>query len=333
MPDNDIDKLIAYLSDSDQDKTGIHKFISNVLQELNGLVGNDDFNSEANRAVEALQKYDQSDYAEIISNYAQNPSDEALVSANRKVMDVAMGDAREMLSEEAARVDAPATETPESPSDEDISERMAHVEEQLKAITPEFIEEKLDEALRSPEAQAEMERRGINPDDVIAKKPELIAKLHEGMQGLIERMPELAEKGAEMAHEQIEKAIEDFPKMFDEALQSELAEAMADADQRMQKKFDDAASEIAEARAFQENGELPKDPNSDLSQRYSQAVVDMADNLMQMRETDPKGFESMKEALGAQSGFGEQVAELINQRLAEEESTPDGGAPIPGMKQ
>lgn len=332
MPDNDIDKLIAFLSDSDQDKTGIHKFISNVLQELNGLIGSDDFSSEADRAVDALQKHDQSDYAEIISNYAQNPSDEALASANSKVMDLAMGDAREMLSEAAARVDAPTIESPESPSDEDISERMAHVEEQLKAITPEFIEEKLDEALRSPEAQAEMERRGINPDDVIAKKPELIGKLHEGMQELLKQIPELAEKGAEMAHEQIEQAIENFPEMFDDALKSELAEAMADADQRMQKKFDDAASEIAEARAFQENGELSKDPNSNLAQRYSQAVVDMADNLMKMRETDPKGFESMKEALGAQTGFGEQVAELLDQRLAEENAMGDG-APIPGMKQ
>ena len=162
MPDNDIDKLIAFLSDSDQDKTGIHKFISNVLQELNGLVGNDDFSSEANRAVDALQKYDHSDYAEIISNYAQNPSDEALASANSKVMDVAMGDAREALSE-IDNVDAPEIEAPDAPGDEDISERMAHVEEQLKAITPEFIEQKLDEALQSPEAQAEMERRGSIP--------------------------------------------------------------------------------------------------------------------------------------------------------------------------
>jgi len=333
MPDNDIDKLIAYLSDFDQDKAGIHQYITDVLQELNGLVGNDGFNSEADRAVDALQKYDQSNYAEIISNYAQNPTDDALALANRQVMNAAMGGARETLSEAVDKVDAPEVGALESPSDDDISEKMAHLEEQLKAITPEFIEQKLDEALQDPETRAEMERRGINLDDVTAKKPELIEKLNQGMQSLLERMPELAEKGAEMAHEQIENAIENFPQMFDDALQSELAEAIANTDQRMQKKFDDAASEMAEARAFQENGELPSDPNSELVQKYDQAVIDMADNLMQMRGTDPKGFEAMKEALGAQSGFGEQVADLINQRLAEEETTPDGGAPIPGMKQ
>ena len=326
MPDNDIDKLIAYLSASDQDKAGIHKFITDVLQELNGLVGSDDFNSEADRAVDALQKYDQSNYAEIISNYAQNPTDDALALANHQVMDTAMSGARETLSEAADKVDAPEIGALESPSAEYISEKMAHLEEQLKAITPEFIEQKLDEALQDPEIRAEMEHRGINLDDVIAKKPELIEKLNQGMQGLLERMPELAEKGAEMAHEQIENAIENFPQMFDDALQSELAEAIANADQRMQKKFDDAASEMAEARAFQENGELPSDPNSELVQKYDQAAIDMADNLMQMRGTDPKGFEAMKEFFSTQEGFGEQVVELLNQRIAEEAAL-EGSAP------
>ena len=323
-----IDELIAYLSnEQSQDDARLSGLMTDVLKELREMSGSDTFESEADRAVTALRDHNQSDYADAIETYTQNPSNDNFIKATKEIM--AAG-ARDVQAPELSDVAEIPTDAALS---QELSEGLAGVAEKIQAITPEFISEKFDEALSDPDVQQELEARGMSTDDVMAQKDALISRLGENLQSLAESLPNLQEEGMEMAREQIAQAVEDFPGMFDEAFESEMSAAMDRASQRLQDKFDSASRETEEARRFLENGEMPTDPNSELVQKYDAAVINMADNMIQMRQADPKAFESMSEALSQQGEFGQNVMEVVNQRIAEEAATPTDTVPIGGMGQ
>ena len=323
-----IDELIAYLSnEQSQDDARLSGLMTDVLQDLRELSGSDTFDSEADRAVTALRDHNQSDYANAIETYAHNPSDETFIKATKEILTLGTRDVQAPELSEVAEIPTDAELS------EGLSEGLAGVAEKIQAITPELISQKFDEALADPETQQELEARGMSTDDVMAQKDALISRLGENLHSLVENLPNLQEEGMEMAREQIAQAVEDFPGMFDEAFQSEMSAAMDRASQRLQDKFDSASRETEEARRFLENGEMPTDPNSALVQKHDAAVINMADNLMQMRQNDPKAFESMSEALSQQGEFGQNVMEVVNHRIAEEAATPTDTAPIGGMGQ
>tara|TARA_R110002095_G_C4236922_1_gene238566 strand:- start:1087 stop:1779 length:693 start_codon:yes stop_codon:yes gene_type:complete len=214
----------------------------------------------------------------------------------------------------------------------DVSEKMAAVEEQLKAITPEFISEKFDEALQNPDVARRLEEHGLSIKDITDQKPELVQKLHSDMENLLSALPAMQEKAQETAQERIQQAIDDFPAMFDDALQSEVSKSIERADQRMQTKFADAAAEREEARVFLENGEMPTDPNSKIVKQYDEAALNLADTIMQMHANDPKSAEVMKNTVAEQGDFGKQVAEIVNERIAQEAAGADTNVSAPGIK-
>ncbi len=304
-----IDELIVYLS-SDQPHGGadLPSLLTNVLQELRELVGSDQFTSEGNRAISALREYNQDDYANAVEMYSQEPTDENFIKATTEIM-----------KNGAIAVQAPQlSDVADVPSDADLSEGLSGVVERVQSITPEFISQKFDEALADPKVLEELAERNISVDDVMGQKDVLISQLGEKLQSLVENLPNLQEEGMEIAREQIAQAVEDFPSMFDEAFNSELSNAMERASQRMQDKFEQAARETDAARQFLENGEMPADSNTEVAQKYDAAVINMADNLMQMRANDVKAFEGMAEHLSSQGDFGQQVMQVVNQRIAEE---------------
>lgn len=323
-----IDELIAYLSnEQSQDETHLRGLLTDVLQDLRAISGSDTFASEADRAVTALRDHNQSDYANAIETYTQNPSDETFINATKEIITIGARDVQAPELSDVAEIPTDANLS------EGVSEALVGVAERIEAITPELISQKFDEALTNPEVQKELESRDMTVEDVMAQKDVLIARLGENLQSLAESLPSLQEKGMEAAREQIEQAVIDFPGMFDEAFESEMSAAMDRASQRLQDKFESASRETEEARRFLENGEMPTDPNSELVKKYDAAVINMADTMMQMRQADPKAFESMSEALSQQGEFGQNVVELVNQRIAEETATPTDTIQPGGMGQ
>lgn len=319
---SDVDDLIKYLDDPEKDGREIHKVVSNVLGGLHGIVDSDTFKPDADRAIDALRQHNHDGYAEILDTYAQNPTQESLATATRSLVEVASSGVVAPELKEVVDIDAVNAKIDAL----DLSEEMAGVVEQIRAVTPAIIGEKFDEALRNPDNVRAMEERDINVDDVIAEKPELVQSLSGDFQKMLADVPSMHEGAVVQAQEMIDKAIQDFPQMFDDALQAEIAESMERADQRIQKKFEDAAVETDEARNFLENGELPTNPDSELVQKYDQAVVSAVDTLMEMRSPEMSGmYDMMLEAYSAE--YGDKVEQLLNQRIAEEAAAQGASDP------
>jgi len=198
-----------------------------------------------------------------------------------------------------------------------IEEKQALLREQINAITPEFLEQKIDDAMKGEDVATKLEERGLSASDLESKKPEMVEALQEKMGGILKIMPEMERSPEDVINETIEKAIQDFPQMINDAIKSEITKSIEAADQRIQKKFGDAANRLGEANNYLENGELPSDPNSDLRKEYDAGVISAADTILNMRALGPEAVESMKEAL-PKDDFGAQVIELVDQRLAEE---------------
>jgi len=209
-------------------------------------------------------------------------------------------------------------------------EKQALLEEQLKGLTPEFFQQKIDEAIGKPELIERLEERGLSVGNLESKKPEMIEALQEKMGGILKILPEMKRSPEDVINETIEKAIQDFPQMINDAIQSEITKSIEAADQRIQKKFGDASNRLGEANNYLENGELPSDPNSELRKEYDAGVISAADTILNMRALGPEAVDSMKEAL-PKDDFGAQVIELVDQRLAEEaaaaQQQQDVGAP------
>jgi len=198
-----------------------------------------------------------------------------------------------------------------------IEEKQALLREQINAITPEFLEQKIDDAMKGEDVATKLEERGLSASDLESKKPEMVEALQEKMGGILKIMPEMERSPEDVINETVDKAVKNFPKMIDDAIQSEITKSIEAADQRIQKKFGDAANRLGEANNYLENGELPSDPNSELRKEYDAGVISAADTILNMRALGPEAVESMKEAL-PKDDFGAQVIELVDQRLAEE---------------
>ncbi len=207
--------------------------------------------------------------------------------------------------------------TEEANSSASIEEKQALLREQINAITPEFLEKKIDEVLSSPEFVQKMQERGLGADDLSNKKPEMVERLNQEMQDILKILPEMEETPEDLVGAKIDKAVQDFPQILDDALKTEIAKSIEAADERIKAKFDRAATRLEETGNYLENGELPADPDSEIRKEYDQGVISAADTILGMRALGPGAVDAMMKEL-PQDDFGNQVRELVNQRIAEE---------------
>ncbi len=200
------------------------------------------------------------------------------------------------------------------------AEKQALLEEQLKAVTPEFFQQKIEEATGQPELIKKLEERGLSASDLESKKPEMVEALQEKMGGILKVLTEMKQSPEDVIDETVDKAVQDFPQMINDSVQEEISRSIEAADKRIQKKFENAANRLEEANNYLENGELPSDPNSEIRKQYDQGVISAADTILNMRALGPEAVEAMKETL-PKDDFGAQVIELVDQRIAEEAAT------------
>ncbi len=208
------------------------------------------------------------------------------------------------------------------------AEKRALLEEQMKAVTPDFLEKKIDEVISRPEIIEQLEDRGLSASVLEDKKPEMVEALQSRIGNILKTLPVIEQSSEDAIDETVDSDVKDFPKMIDSAVQEEITSSIEAADQRIKKKFENASNRLEEASNYLENGERPTDPNSELNRQFEAGVISAGNVILEMRAIYSDAVERNRAAMKDMGELGKKIIEYIDARIAEEEAAAAAQQPI-----
>ncbi len=304
----------------------INRDVIRDIRSLHGMRKSDEFEVESQRIIADLQERGLTEQADIISEYAaKDPGSlstkDAIAarsdaqSAINQITENAFAEHNKKIEAEQSveAVDPESRKVTAQDITDQISEGLAGVREVLKGVTPEFLSQKFDEEMNSPETIALMREKNINPDDVMAKKGELIENLHSELQTLSE-----SDDLKDAFEKDIEGAIQDLPGIVDKALSEALTNTMDGLDGHIQ----DAFNRQAQAREAANNDPRIAD---DVEASMDPTVLSIVKGLLDLKEGQPEQYEVMKNTFGDSNPNMAEAIKFIESMPQESAPANEGG--------